>query len=123
MDCHIISFARLNKALQGNNVTVEGMLISVKFFRNGLENIRSEEYFSNILKDTERKISDLNLNELYVPRQRKNPKNMKISHRGRNLTLLLNKFTESSLILILHHWMNTLQAQISSSISHIVIIC
>ena len=41
VDCHIISFARLNKALQGNNVTVEGMLISVQFFRNELENIRS----------------------------------------------------------------------------------
>ena len=70
VDCHIISFARLNKALQGNNVTVEGMLISVQFFGNELKNIRISEYFSNILKDRERKISDLNLNEIYVPRQR-----------------------------------------------------
>ena len=62
---------RLNKALQGNIVTVEGMLNSVQFVRKEPGNTRSEEYLSNILKDTERKISDLNLHELYVPRQRK----------------------------------------------------
>ena len=46
---------RLNKALQGNNVTVEEMLIWVQFFRNELENNRSEEYLSNILKGYRKK--------------------------------------------------------------------
>ena len=50
------------------------MLNAVNLVRNQLESLRTEEAFSNILKNAEEKISDLNLAELEMPRKRKVPK-------------------------------------------------
>ena len=63
----------LNRSLQARYQTVSGMLAAVDETLCGLRNLHTDEKFNQLLSDTSEIISELDLEEMQVPRQRKPP--------------------------------------------------
>lgn len=64
----------LNKCFQGKKRTVAGLYKSVEHTIDGLNILRMNEKFSSLFKECSDKISELDLEELQLPRQKKVPK-------------------------------------------------
>ena len=66
----------LNKALQGRNITISGMLKSVDMTIQTLLGFRTDRKFKELYKEAIEKIEQYNLEEICVPRTRKIPKRL-----------------------------------------------
>lgn len=64
----------LNKCFQGEKRTIAGLYKSVEHIIDGLNGLRTNEKFSSVFKQCNDKISELGLEELKLPRQKKVPK-------------------------------------------------
>lgn len=65
---------RLNRGLQGKDITVASMLESANLVKADLQHMRSENSFSEIFTNADKQIEQLDLNEISAPRRRKVPK-------------------------------------------------
>lgn len=63
----------LNRSLQSRNMTIAGMLAAVGIVIDELESLRSEEAFDKLLSSVNKKIREIDLEELRLPRKRRPP--------------------------------------------------
>ena len=80
----------LNKSLQSSKVTISGMLEMVSMTKTELLRLRSEEKFDEIMSCCEEMCSNLELEQLSMPRIRKIPKkfddNVRTTHQPQTVT-------------------------------------
>ena len=72
----------LNKALQGSQVTVSGMLAAVERTNNIIQSLRTEQKFKEVFETAQEKIEECQLEPVCFPRNRKMPKRLDEGSQG-----------------------------------------
>ena len=63
----------LNRSLQSRATTVAGMLQAVQLVIESLQSLRCEKVFDDLLDSVNKRVNDLDLDEVTIPRQRRPP--------------------------------------------------
>jgi len=70
------SLEYLNKALQGSQVTVSGMLTAAKVTAQNLQSLRTDQTFKEVFEAAQQKLQQCQLDPVTLPRKRKLPKRL-----------------------------------------------